>query len=191
MLSGVLKMPKEDRVFPEITSSIWFTIAYSVMMFTTLWYLSSGRSEAANPLYMYLILGSWLILLGANSADFGKLKQLAGFDSPYPGYNAMLAIFGVGIGSLVYTLFTYQAQAIFQGNKYAMNLIQPFYLPLSLPQYSVSLGLAGAGTLVFYGYVGVFEELQKIFTWKNMVNWLRNKGISLQYAAFMAFILLT
>lgn len=176
-----------ETTFPEVASSPWATVLFSLGMFSILYYMSSGLSKTIDPIMFYLVMGIWLVIVFIGTIDYEQISKVVGFKEPYPGFNVLLAVMGFGIGGILYLLVS-KGMVIFEGNKLAMSMIQPFYVPLALPQFSVSLGIAGVGSAVFYLFVALFEEGYKILGMKNIVNWLETKGISVKQSALGAFI---
>lgn len=176
-----------DISFPEISSSLWATILFSAGMFSILYYMSSGLSETIDPILFYLVMGIWLVVVFIGTIDFEQISKVVGFEEPYPGFNILLGIMGFGIGGIMYMLVS-RSMVIFQGNGAVLSMIQPLYVPLALPQFSVNLGIAGMGSAVFYLYVALFEEGYKILGMKNIVNWFETRGISVKKSAWFAFI---
>lgn len=161
-----------DKVlFPEVSKSIWVSILFSLAFLLVLYYLSEGRTSEANPMMVYLVGFLLLVVIGINSTKFSDFKRVFGFKTPYPGYNIFLGLLGVGLGFLVYGLFTRPMMVLFAGDSQAMSLIQPFYLPLRSTSFALVTALPPFGAIILYSIVGFFEEAYKIVIFKNMSNW--------------------
>lgn len=187
-----------DRPFKEMARSPWATVAQAVAMTSILAY-NFYTEQSVHPLLLYSIWIGFLFMIFANAADFQRMKKLAGFEPPYPFFNFLLAAFGIGFGGFIFSAISYRTMAMFAGgltifgyeiaSGTVYSMVRPLYVPFSTASERAMFGfVAGSPMLIMQVWVGFTEELQKLFHFKNLTNWLHTSGISIDAASLSAFI---
>ena len=184
----IMSAQERKPIFPEVSSSIWVSIMFSIAFLITLFFLSEQRTANPNPMYLFTIGFLLLVIMAMNSTNFKKLKTVLGFDSPYPGYNLFLGILGVGLAFMIYGLITLPMSVLSVGNKLLMSYVIPFYLPLSAEPYSLMVEKSVTFFILLYLVVGFFEEMYKMLLFKNISNYLNTRISSQNLSLVLGFI---
>lgn len=179
-----------DVPYEEVTENPWFSISMFGAMFSVLYILSlASGGGAVNTIYFYVIFLLVVLVFGSQQTDFNQITKVMGFKEPYSGFNIMMAVMGIGVAGLLYKVAYQPAAALVSGTEY-MSLVRPFYLPQSVNFPGVGLlALTGVGGVLYYLWVGITEEEYKNFIFKNMTNWFTKKGLSMNYAAVISFVI--
>lgn len=187
-----------DVPFKEMATSLWATIIQAGAMTSLLAY-NYFTETTFHPIILYMVWIMLLVIIFAQAVSFDNLSKLAGFEAPYPFFNFFLIIFGIGFGGLVFSLVSYKAMQMFAGgfvffgleitSGMVYSMARPLYVPLSSAKEGIMFSMTGGmPIIILQSWVGFTEELQKIFHFKNITNWIVDKGASMETASFIAFI---
>lgn len=179
-------MVEKKTIFPEVTHSLGAAVAVSVALLGTLYFLSLSSSEPVFPIYMYLIAGGLFSYLLVNTSKYGKIKEALGLSAPFPGYNLLMGISGLGI-ALILAPITNKLATIYQGQKFAMSLVRPLYIPQLSQPYAISFNFGPTGNGIFFIFVAVIETFMVILLFKNNSGWLYDHGVRKIYAFLIGF----
>lgn len=192
-------MPEKEVPFPEVPKSWTLTAFFTVTLLVTLYFMSEGGGSAVDPIFMYLILGTLLVVLGVSTPGFKNIRRVLGFTEPpeVPGANIFMAIMGVGLAMLVMGIITKPLMVLFAGNAQALAIVRPLYLPLSIEPYMFTLPAAITdtmfGIILFFLVVGFGEQVFHIITWKNLTNAIEasrfRDRIPTEVSVFIGFII--
>lgn len=187
-----------SKPFKEMATSPWATIIQAGAITSLLAY--NFFTEASfHPIILYMVWIMLLVIIFAQAVDYQNLSKLAGFEAPYPGFNFFMIVFGIGFGGLLFGLISYRAMQMFSGGftifglqvtgDMVYSMARPLYVPLSSAKEGVMFAMTGGvPIIILQAWVGFTEELQKLFHFKNLTNWLSSKGLKMDIASLFAFI---
>lgn len=188
-------MASDDNViFPSTSSDIQVGILFWIAMFGLV--AASGLGAIANaygapnPAILFSVGGLFAFALIFRNADTGKqLRQSLGLKAPIPGFGTLMLLNGIGMGGIIYSLFTGQILAI-AGMPVLTSIVQPFYNPYTASATSFQAGIiSNVQTLFVNAYVAGFEEIYKVGLFKITSNWLYKRfGLKPNVAMVMSLL---
>lgn len=181
-------MVEKKTLFPETTNDIGGTLVFASVLLAGLFFMSKSGTRPVDPFLMYLTTTLLLIVLFVRTAKFGSYTEALGLESPFPGYNILMAISGVGVSAILYSSFIRPLTMTFMGDKFMMAIIRPFYLPQITLPFAITLSYGGTvGNIIFWTMVGAAETFMVILIFKNISGWLYDRGWSKLFSFFIAF----
>lgn len=168
-------MVKPGELFPSVSPDLQVTVVFWIWMFGLI--AASNVAEiknqfgAINPVVLYSLgfLGLGFIAF-REASSFKQLKKVLGMDVIIPGFGILSFFTGLGIGMIIYTLFTRSILSV-ANSAMLTSVAQPFFNPYTASATGFTIGFAEvAGIIFIHTYVAVFEEAYKIGIYKNLSN---------------------
>lgn len=177
MANKRLPLKAAEKLFPYISANPYVTIMMTGFLGIALYVGKSGTiGGAANPFTTFGL--GWFFLsqiafVGIESPE--GIAQAIGVKTPVKGLNIILAVMGIGVGLMSYSV-AQQAATIVPQNTMTASILNPLYNPYnSFPaRFSIITTFTDFFEVIIYnfGVVGAFEEFYKIIIIKNIANYL-------------------
>lgn len=173
------------ELYPNVSDSLSVYIFFWIWMFAIIAASSATGLKntygAINPTVLFSLGGLALIVLALREAQTtGQLRKALGFSTPIPGMWIFSIFNGIGVGILIWLLFT-GALTNISGSAMITSIAQPFYNPYTAsatPFLLGSLASISFGVLFINAFVAFFEEVYKIGMIKILADWLyRNTNL--------------
>lgn len=190
-----------EEIFPNVSNSIFVVLGFWIWMFGIIASSSAtglkNQYGAVNPTVMFSLGLVGLLTVAFREAENSKqLIKALGLRSPVPGFGLLSFFNGLGVGILLYTVFTRNLLSI-AGSASITSIAQPFYNPYTAsatPFLMGSISTATFGILFINAYVAVFEEAYKIGMYKITSDWIyqksnRTMGQAMAVSLFITFLL--
>jgi len=167
-------MVKPGELFPSVSSNVQVTIIFYLWMFGLLAAsnVAGIRNQygAINPVILFSLGFLGLGFLAFREANnFQQLKKVMGMDVVIPGFGILSTFMGIGIGFVVYTLWTRSLMSVANTGQIA-SIAQPFYNPYMASATGFALGSAVMMVLFIQAFIAIFEEAYKMGIFKNLAN---------------------
>lgn len=165
---------KPGNIFPSVSASLQVVIIFWIWMFGIIAAANVGSLKnsygAISPPVLFSLGFFGLGFIAFREVNsFQDLKKVLGLKVIIPGFGILSTFTGLGIGFIVYTLFTRKILDV-ATTASITSIAQPFYNPYTASATGFNLGVAAVNVLFIFGFVAVFEESYKIGLFKILSN---------------------